>query len=1022
VPDPNATFAVPLDGWRAVSSDRSEASVGASATAPLSFAFTLVGPGSWAIARRDIAFPLPDHFVFVLELRGATTAPAELQLKLIDPSGANVWWWRRPQWTPPEQRTRLVLRRAGLAFAWGPASGGMPKEVAAIELAVASDAPASGTLELFWLAAESRGGDGSQPRVSAIAASSSAADRAPGHAIDDDDATAWAPALGDAAPWLTLDLGHVCEFGGVAIDWAPGQDAPAARLLTSDDGEAWTWLATSPAGRGGRRTWLRTGEGEGRFAKVELHGTAAIARIAPVSLEAALAPVRHVAALARVAPLGHYPRHLLDESTPWALVSSDGGEQKGLLGGEGAFELGVESPTIEPFCWCDGRLFSWADANARASLAAGSLPIPTVDWHPGPFRLAITAFAATPPTPEALLVRYELENTSNAAKRLRLVLALRPFQVTPGWQSLNLRGGISPVTRIDRAGLLHGDRSHEIVAVTAPDAFVRVRSEDAPIAPRLGGAFAPGPDEIDDPLGLAEAALVYECTLAPGQRDVIAVAVPSAIGHSDLPRLSRAAATAWIDERLAAATDAWRDRLAAIPIALPPVAEAVAQSLRASVAWVLALRDGPRLQPGARCYRRSWIRDGALTATALAELGFAEEAKAFLRWYAPYQLADGRVPCAVDRNGIDLAVEHDSHGQLVFGIVETARLTSDRAFLTEHWPRVVAAVGALERLRATQLGDELRGGPRYGLLPESISHEGYASHPVHSYWDDAFALRAFADAEWAGGELGDEPMRTRAAALGKAMRADFAASVKRAIAQHGIDYVPGSVELGDFDPTSTAIAFDPCGVASLLPARPLARGFDRWLAELASRERVGAEAYSPYEVRNATALLALGRRERALALVDALIADQRPRAWRQWPEVAWRDRRAPRFLGDLPHGWVASTFLRVVRRLLVFEREDDSLWLCAGVPEAWVRDPAGVRAAGLATRFGTLDLHVRADDAKAVLVSLGGSCARPPGGIAIASPFATPITSVVADGRPHEQFDDEEARFRDLPREIVLRY
>jgi hypothetical protein len=1016
----NEALSITLEGWHAASSERSDARVTSARGVPLAFEFSLVGPGSWAIARRDLSFTLPEHYVFALELRGEG-GPVELQLKLVDPSGANVWWWRLPHWTPSEPRTRLVLRQAALAFAWGPASGGSPRAVRAIELAVAGDAPATGRLEVFSLAVEPRDGIGAQPRIAAITASSSAGAFVPACATDDDPKTAWQPDAGDTNPWLQLDFGTSAEFGGVAIDWAPGRTAPATRLLASQDGETWAWLVTTPAGEGGRRTWVRTGEGEGRYARIELHGTAAIERVAPVSIEAALAPVRHAAALARAAPLGHYPRHLLDEATPWALVASDGGAQKGLLGGEGAVELGVESPTIEPFCWCDGRLYTWADANARASLADGSLPIPTIEWHPGPFRLAITAFAALPPTPAALVVRYELVNTSDVVRNLRVVLALRPFQVTPRWQSLNMQGGVAPITRIDRAGVLHGARAHEVAAVTAPDAFVRVRSEHAPIAPRLGGAIASDGEDVEDPLGLAEAAFVYECALAPGARQVFALAAPAELGRAELPHLSRAAAAAWVDARLAESTAFWRDRLAAIPIELPPCAERYAQSIRASVAWVLANREGPRIQPGARSYRRSWIRDGALTATALAELGYADEARAFVRWYAPYQLDDGRVPCAVDHKGIDRAVEHDSHGQLVFAIAEIARLADDRAFLAELWPHAAAAVDALERLRATQCGEELRGDPRFGLLPLSISHEGYASHPVHAYWDVAFALRAFADAAWAAAELGDGELAARCAALREAMTADFAASVRLAMKQHGIDVVPGSAELGDFDPTSTAIAFDPCGVSALLPADALARTFDRWWAEVESRERSKSEAYSPYEVRNATALLALGRRDRALALVDAMIADQRPRSWRQWPEVTWRDRRAPRFLGDLPHGWVASTFLRVARRLLVFEREDDALWLFAGLPEGWVRDPTGVRARGLPTRFGALDFHVRSDGRDAVRASFGGSLA-PPGGVVVASPWSAPLAAVEADGRDHADFDAQSARFGELPREIVLRY
>jgi hypothetical protein len=34
--------------------------------------------------------------------------------------------------------------------------------------------------------------------------------------------------------------------------------------------------------------------------------------------------------------------------------------------------------------------------------------------------------------------------------------------------------------------------------------------------------------------------------------------------------------------------------------------------------------------------------------------------------------------------------------------------------------------------------------PLYGLLPESISHEGYSAKPMHSYWDDLWALKGYA--------------------------------------------------------------------------------------------------------------------------------------------------------------------------------------------------------------------------------------------------------------------------------------
>ena len=40
------------------------------------------------------------------------------------------------------------------------------------------------------------------------------------------------------------------------------------------------------------------------------------------------------------------------------------------------------------------------------------------------------------------------------------------------------------------------------------------------------------------------------------------------------------------------------------------------------------------------------------------------------------------------------------------------------------------------------------------FLPQSISHEGYSAKPMHSYWDDFFALRGFKDAAFIAKELG----------------------------------------------------------------------------------------------------------------------------------------------------------------------------------------------------------------------------------------------------------------------------
>jgi len=983
-------------------------------TDPLRLDYELAGEGSWVIARREISTALPPYFAAVIRLRGE--APAnDFQLKLVDPSGANVWWWRRRGFEFSRDTERLVLRRASLEFAWGPLSGGSPEKIGAVEIAVAGSNRGRGTL---WIESARI-----EPRrvtrdldIRGVSASSCAAGHEPKHVLTSDKSRSWRPDSADHSPWLVCDLGDCGEWGGVVVDLA--DSFPGAKLFGSDDGNTWTELAEAKSGAA-RAVWLRTSDGEGRYLKLVFTpgSTPTVIRARVVPLELSAAPSRYMTELARKAPRGRYPRHVLGEQEYWAAVSADGDEHKALLGEDGAVEIDVERFSIEPFLQVDGRTLSWADVESSVSLADGWLPIPSVEWRTADIGLRVTAFASGQAGASTLIARYEIESLRATPLPARLLLAIRPFQVNPAWQSLNLVGGIAPIFKIRCEGsVIRVNDAHDIIPLTAPDAFTARAFQETPCTV---GDFSEPRDHVDDPVGFAEAVMAFDLEIAPHGRATRAVAVPYAAASEPVAREPSGArplpSFKWLDRRYEATVAHWRERLDVIPITLPPCARAFEESLRASIAWILVNRAGPRIQPGTRCYRRSWIRDGTLTGTAIAEMGFVEELRAFLLWYAPFQLEDGQVPCAVDLHGVDGVPEHDSHGQLAWGVVEAYRLTGDADFLRELWPSVLRAAAAIEALRSRRTVDVYRDTPYFGLLPESISHEGYSSRPVHSYWDDFFALRGLTDAAYAAGVVGDEATAADITELRDAMRGDVHASIERAMREHGIDFVPGSADLGDFDPTSTAIAFDPCDEVDGLPALALARTFDRYWEEFRARRRGDnpVDAYTAYEVRTAGALVMLGHKERAYELLDWLISDQRLAPWREWPEISWRDRRAPRFVGDIPHGWIASSFVRAVRRMIAHEStRDRALVLAAGIPEAWVREAPGVRVRGLRTHHGLLDFTMCADGADRVKVTIGGTIRVPEGGVVVESPYSPPLRSVVIDG--------ERTRARD-PRRVVVR-
>ena len=157
---------------------------------------------------------------------------------------------------------------------------------------------------------------------------------------------------------------------------------------------------------------------------------------------------------------------------------------------------------------------------------------------------------------------------------------------------------------------------------------------------------------------------------------------------------------------------------------------------------------------------------------------------------------------------------------------------------------------------------------------------------------------------------------------------------------HGIPHLPGSVELGDFDPTATAVGFELGGEARDFPEAALRATFARYLGEVAERKGgvMRRDAFAPYELRIAGALIRMGDRSGAWDVLALNLAGRRPLAWRQWPEIVWTDETKGQWLGDLPHSWIGSTFLHAVRTALVYERaSDQALVLAAGVPDGVAR-------------------------------------------------------------------------------------
>ncbi|MGH8080319.1 MAG: discoidin domain-containing protein, partial [Lysobacter sp.] len=516
---------------------------------------------------------------------------------------------------------------------------------------------------------------------------------------------------------------------------------------------------------------------------------------------------------------------------------------------------------------------------------------------------------------------------------------------------------------------------------------------------------------------LASGALFYRVELAPGQSREFTWSTALS-GEDDSAFVDNAQADAL--QNLVA--QQWREKLDRVRLRVPPAGQPVVDTLRTGLAHMLISRTGPRLQPGTRSYARAWIRDGAMIGEGLLRMGREDVAEEFLRWYAPYQFGNGKVPCCVDDRGSDPVPENDSHGELIFAVAEVYRYRRDRKLLEAMWPHVEGAVRYMDRLRLSERTEANRAlDPAfYGMMPASISHEGYSAKPMHSYWDNFWALRGYKDAVEIAQWLGKGEQAKAFAASRDQFRADLYASIDHATRKHGIDYIPGAAELGDFDATSTTIALAPGGEQGLLPKTLLNNTFERYWKEFVDRRdgRREWKDYTPYELRTIGSFVRLGWRERAHEALDFFFKDQQPRGWNQWAEVVSRTPRKPFFVGDLPHAWVESDYVRSALDLFAYTRDiDQALVIAAGVPATWL-DGEGVSVAGLRTPYGALAYRFKRDGGTATL-EIDSGLAMPVGGVVVKWPFDGAPGKTRVDGRERGWVDGE-LRVDRLPAKISM--
>ena len=954
--------------------------VAAGRSSALKMDFDFKGGAGFVVARRALVRSMPKEYAVRFRLRGRGPVN-NLELKLVDATGQNVWRYVKKDLELPARWKRVRVEGREIDFAWGPSSGSDISQLGSIEIAIVAGAGGKGTLWIADLTIE----DCTPTEPPTVSASSAQPDFAAAAALA---APGWKPRADDPRPWITIDSIQRRTIGGLIIDWLGDAPASGFRVRGSNTGHRWKILHAAKRA-GGKRSYVYLPGLKTRFLRLELDEPSAGAILHPQSFEFSRSIHAFWHAIADGEARGWHPRWLHREQSMWTPIGTSNGTHCALMNADGMVEPGQGSFSIEPMLRIGERLWTWADVSCRQELKEDWMPVPTVIWETEVWRLRIQAEATVGGD---LRIRYGLENLADQAMSARLFLLVRPFQVTPPWQNFRNLGGVSPIHDLAwRDGAVCVDETTLIVPANSPAGFAALCFDEGFMPSFLSGASLPKSTQARDPFGFATGAIGFDLSLESHQscermvscvpRTAAASVGAPAFDWSKRLRVNQWKGTGW-------------------------VADAIQTALTAT-AHILVTRSGAALQPGPRRYTRSWIRDGAMMSAALLRMGHADEVREFIRWYAPHQRADGFVPCCVDREGVDWLVEHDSHGQLLALIADYYRFTADDAFLKESWMFIDKAVGCIEGL----LGQD-------GLLPISVSHEGYLSQPVHSYWDDFWALRGLRDAADLARACGNEIAAKRWEASSTRLAASLFASIEATRAERKLDFIPGSIEWADFDPTATANALYLLDVPAGLNRKAVERTFEAYLADWHNKRSgaVPSSNYTPYEIRIIGAFVRLGRRDAALELLRFFLSDRRPPPWNQWPEIAWRDQKAPAHIGDLPHTWIAAEYVLALRSLFAYEREADrSLILAAGLSPDWTLD-SGVQVDAMPTLYGYLSYSLRRIDSDTLRFEIGGgTTAR----IVLRPPLARPLRSVTINGGEWTNFDDDSVTLLQTPAEVT---
>ncbi len=978
---------------------------------------------------------LPDNYEFTFYVKAESPAN-NLEIKFIDSTGNNVWWVSNRNYNFPIEWKKISIKKRHINFAWGPTNNQNLKRVDRIEFTIASFVGGKGTIWIDNLKFEPLQPETNVYPTPTITATSSLKVHSSNLMIDNSNSTYWQSKESKNQD-IVVDFKTKREFGGLQINWLKDNYAKSFDVQLSEDGKNWEKVYSVQSNQS-EVSFIRLPEAEAKFLKINLIKSNddkgfGIDDLKFLDIKSSLSMNDFLIYTAKNSNKGDYPRYFLEQASYWTITGVNNDVKEALINEDGMVEVDKALFSIEPLLKIGDSIYNWSNVKSTQSLGNTQNKyefnfIPTVTWQFQDLEL-ITAVTATGEANKnsKLDISYTFKNQSKQAKDFDFYLLIRPFQVNPYYQFLNLTGGVGKIKSIkEETGSYLSVDDKVVLFPKKYDSFGASAFDEGNIVDLIRKGKMPLNKSVADQNGLANGVIKYSIHLEPGENKQLFVVVPFYGKVSNQDNLNAEN----IADEFTKSAEFWRTKVGHIKFNLPESANKIVNTYKSNLAYILVNRDKAGIQPGSRSYERSWIRDGALTSSALLKSGIVAEVKDFIDWYTSNQYENGKVPCVVDHRGPDPVPENDSHGEMIYLIREYFNFTHDTAFLKSKNAHVLMAVEYIESLIAERSTDYFKYGNDslrsfYGLVPESISHEGYSAKSMHSYWDDFFIIKGLKDATEIQKILGETANYEKIKKTRDIFSENLYNSLQLAMKIRKINYIPGCAELGDFDATSTTIALTPCNELKNLPKPQVYNTFDKYYEFFKNRRdgKLDWINYTPYENRLIGSFIMLDQPDRAHELIEFFLNDQRPQGWNHWAEVVWKDYRNPSYIGDMPHTWVGSDFINAIRSMFVYENEyDQSLVLASALYQDWIDSPKGMSVENLPTYYGEISYSIKKENDN-YHFSIFGDVKLPANGIKIRNFNGSKLPKKVSvNGKDINDFNEKEIIVKEFPAEVIIYY